>query len=321
MRQETKRMLTVTGLYALMPLLLILIPKLFAGAKLEAYGAAYNAYMVLMEFGVIALPALIWLLTPQGRPAAKDFWRAKPTGAILLVIPLAICAYFCVNGVTVAWFILLQQFGITQMPQTVPAPQSGAQMAIGLAVISLTPALCEEFFFRGVLQPALHRNVKPWMAIVLGGCLFALVHGQLIAMPAHMLLGIGLCLVAYWTRSVWYTALWHVMQNGIAVALSFFSENALQATGAADESMALLTQQPLLMLISAGSMILMFGVGAAVFLILLYFTTQKHRTQPVVCNAAEERAQGYAYAPLILAAAAILYLYVTGTMMLMGGGA
>ena len=320
MKQEGKRLLTTCALYALIPLLLILIPIIFAKAPMEAYGAKYNAYLLLTEFCVIALPAIIWLMTPQGREAAKDIWRDKPDASILLVIPLAVCAYFAVNGLTVMWFLLLNQFGITQMPETVPSPQNGAQLGLALMLIAASPALCEEFFFRGILQPALHRHMKPWLAIVLGGCMFGLVHGQIVALPAHVLLGITLCFVAYWTRSVWYTLLWHFIQNGIAVVIGYFSEAILEMSGGAEASAAMMVNDTLATLLSAGLMLVFFGTGALLFLALLLFVTHKRHKESKPVRAAD-KAPLWAYAPLLAAAGGIVYLYITGTMMLTGGGA
>ena len=320
MKQEGKRLLTTCVLYALIPLLLILIPEILIQSPMQAYGAAYNAYLLLTEFCVIALPAIIWLLTKQGREAAKDIWRDKPNASILLVVPLAVCAYFAVNGLTVMWFLLLNQFGIMQMPETVPSPQNGTQFFLALALVAASPALCEEFFFRGILQPALHRHMKPWLAIVLGGCLFGLVHGQIVAMPAHVLLGMALCFVAYWTRSVWYTLLWHFIQNGIAVVIGYFSEAILEMSGGADVSAAMMAEEPLVMLLSAGMMLVFFGMGALVFLALLLLATYKQHKENQPVRAAE-KAPLWAYAPMIAAVGGIVYLYITGTMMLMGGGA
>ena len=321
MKQETKRLLAVNALYALIPVLLLLIPRLFAKAELEAYSTGYNTYMVLVEFGVIVLPTLLYFLTPWGRSVARQFWAKKPGTSLLLMIPLAFCAYFAINGVTVVWFLILQALGATSMPQTIVAPQTGTQLGIGLAIIALSPALCEEFFFRGTLQPMLHRQMKPWPAILLGGCLFGLVHGQLAALPSHILLGVGLCLVAYWTRSIWYTVVWHVMQNGIAVVISYFSGAILQASESMTgmDSTAVMAEQPLLMLISAGSMIAMFGAGTALFLVLLWVTTRRQRMQPI--EHTEEKPQWLAWIPLVIAAGCIVYMYATSGISMMGGGA
>lgn len=321
MNRESRQLLAVNALYALIPVLLLIVPKLFAKAELAPYGAGYNAYMLLVEFGAIVLPALVWCCTPAGRPTARAFWAQKPGPGLLLVVPLAFCAYFAINGVTVLWSLLLGALGLNAIPQTVVPPQSGAQLAIGLLIIALWPALCEEYFFRGILQPALHRRLPPWAAIALGGCLFGLVHGQLAALPGHVLLGVGLCLVAYWTRSVWYTMLWHLIQNGIAMVISYYSGEILQASQSAAgmDASAMLAQQPLLMAMSATMLLLTFGAGAAACLALLWLTARRHREQPIPL--AEGKVHPLAWSPLLIAAGCIAYQYVSSGIAMWGGAA
>ena len=108
MNREAKKLLAVNCLYAVIPLLLMLIPLLFSGVEMEAYGPGYVLYMVGVEAGIIAVPALLYFLTPLGRSCAQDVFSQKPTSAILLMVPLAFCAYFFVNGVT-ACKIAIQQ--------------------------------------------------------------------------------------------------------------------------------------------------------------------------------------------------------------------
>lgn len=321
MNRESRQLLAVNALYALIPVLLLVVPALFGKAELTPYGAGYNAYMLLVEFGVIVLPALVWCCTPAGRPAVRAFWAQKPDAGLLLVVPLAFCAYFAINGVTVLWSLLLSALGLTAQPQTVVPPQSGAQLGVGLLIIALWPALCEEVFFRGILQPALHRRLPPWAAIALGGCLFGLVHGQLAALPGHVLLGVGLCLVAYWTRSVWYTALWHLIQNGIAMVISYFSGEILQASQSATsmDASAMMAQQPLLMAMSASMMLTVFGAGAAAFLALLWLTARGRKAQPI--PRAEGKVHPLAWSPLVVAAGCIVYQYVKSGIAMWGGGA
>ena len=321
MNRESRQLLAVNALYALIPVLLLIVPKLFAKAELAPYGAGYNAYMLLVEFGAIVLPALVWCYTPAGRPTARAFWAQRPGPGLLLVVPLAFCAYFAINGVTVLWSLLLGALGLNVIPQTVVPPQSGAQLGIGLLIIALWPALCEEYFFRGILQPALHRRLPPWAAIALGGCLFGLVHGQLAALPGHVLLGVGLCLVAYWTRSVWYTMLWHLIQNGIAMVISYYSGEILKASQSAAgmDASAMLAQQPLLMAMSATMLLLTFGAGAAACLALLWLTARRHREQPI--PRAECKVHPLAWSPLLIAAGCIAYQYVSSGIAMWGGAA
>ena len=322
MKPEARRLLAVNCLYALIPVLLLTLPHLMNKQAMEAYGARYSAYMVGLEFAVIALPTLIYFLTPWGRDLTKFFWAQRPTWAILLMVPLAFCAYFLVNGLTVAWLVVLNALGLEQVAQTVPIPQSLGQLGIAVLIIALSPALCEEFFFRGTLQPVLTRHMKPWAAIVLCGCLFGLIHGQLAALPGHVLLGVGLCLVAYLTRSIWYTVVWHFLQNAMAVGMGFLSPYLLRFLESAGqtqmEAADAIAQQPIAMLGSAIMLVTTFGTGTALFLVLLWLATRSHRKAPV--ERAAQRPPLLVWLPLLVALGCAVYLYVVSGMQMVGGG-
>ena len=319
MKQENRRMLAVTALYALIPLLLALVPELLAGVEMEAYGWGYSLYMVLMEFGVIVLPAFIWILTRKGREDMGGIWLKKPTAAILIMIPLALSAYFCMNGVSLIWLAVLEAFGLQQVPQNVPIPQNAAQLAVAVAVVAMCPAVCEEFFFRGVLQPVLHKHWKPWIAILVGGCMFGMVHGQLAALPAHVLLGVGICLVAYWTKSIWYTALWHVIQNATAVLLAYLM-NLMPVQEDAAAASADILQQPEMLLIMGGMMTIFFGIGMAIWLFVLFMATRRQRAAAALAVEKQPAPKLWAYAPLLAAVGCIVYFYATEIKLWLGGG-
>lgn len=316
MNREAKKLLAVNCLYAVIPLLLMLIPLLFSGVEMEAYGPGYVLYMVGVEAGIIAVPALLYFLTPLGRSSAQDVFSQKPTSAILLMVPLAFCAYFFVNGITACWMALLQALGLATVASNVAAPQGPAQLAAALFVIAAVPALCEEFFFRGVLLPSLLRRLRPGAAIVLGGCLFGLVHGDLSALPGHVLLGIGLCLVAYWTRSIWYVVVWHFLQNGIAVFITYFSGAMLEALGTAQSAAA--AQEPAFLFLGGVLLLIPFSVGTALFLALLWITTRSHRSAPL--PRAEGRAPVWVWAPVLVALLCAACLYALSGVQMAGGG-
>ena len=319
MNRDARKLLVVNALYALIPLLLAGLPLLFSGMAMEAYGPGYALYMIGMEAGIIALPVLLFFRTSLGREVQSEgFWQ-RPKSALLLVLPLALCAYFFVNGVTACWLALLQALGLSQAAAAVPSPQTPGELAVALLVVAVVPALSEEFFFRGVLLPRLARHFSPAAAILLGGALFALVHGDLASLPGHLLLGAGLALAAYWTRSIWYTALWHFLQNGIAVLILYVSPRLLELTaGAQTAQSAALAEEPL-MLLAGGLMLLVpFGLGTALFLFLLWLTTKEHRPLPL--PRAEGRLPGPAFAPLGAGLLCALLLYVLSGLQMAGVG-
>ena len=258
----------------------MLIPLLFSGVEMEVYGPGYVLYMVGVEAGIIAVPALLYFLTPLGRSSAQDVFSQKPTSAILLMVPLAFCAYFFVNGVTACWMALLQAHHERRQRRFHP------------------------------------RRLRPGAAIVLGGCLFGLVHGDLSALPGHVLLGIGLCLVAYWTRSIWYVVVWHFLQNGIAVLITYFSGAMLEALGTAQSAAA--AQEPAFLFLGGVLFLIPFSVGTALFLALLWITTRSHRSAPL--PRAEGRAPVWVWAPVFVALLCAACLYALSGVQMAGGG-
>src|SRR5262249_26825209 len=97
---------------------------------------------------------------------------------------------------------------------------------LGLVIMGLLPALCEETLFRGGLQNFLTRwTQKPWLAILIVSILFSAVHFSFYGFLPRMFLGIVLGLIYYYTGSLWLSVLAHFFNNAIAVSQFYFSNN------------------------------------------------------------------------------------------------
>jgi sodium transport system permease protein len=96
-------------------------------------------------------------------------------------------------------------------------------------VIGLTPALCEEFFFRGLVLSGLKR----WGmvgAVCTSGLLFGLAHSSIYRLLPTLVLGLLLGYAVWRTRSIVTSILIHVLNNGLVatlVALSGFQPGSL----------------------------------------------------------------------------------------------
>jgi uncharacterized protein len=88
------------------------------------------------------------------------------------------------------------------------------------AAVCLTPAICEEFLFRGYLQGTLSRRMRsPWSWLLTGTC-FALVHQNYLGLGALLVIGIYLAFVFDSSGSIWPGALVHLCYNGAVIVLS-----------------------------------------------------------------------------------------------------
>jgi membrane protease YdiL (CAAX protease family) len=89
-----------------------------------------------------------------------------------------------------------------------------------VAAICVTPALCEEFLFRGYFQGTLCRGMKsPWSWLLTGSC-FALVHQNYIGLGALLVIGIYLAFVFDASGSIWPGMLVHFCYNGAVLLVS-----------------------------------------------------------------------------------------------------
>ena len=86
-----------------------------------------------------------------------------------------------------------------------------------LLAIAITPAVCEEFLFRGYVLSAFNRPGRNTIAVVISAVAFGAVH----IIPQQVfyatLLGLVLGLLAIRTRSIWPGLLFHLTFNAISV--------------------------------------------------------------------------------------------------------
>jgi membrane protease YdiL (CAAX protease family) len=303
--ERSKKVLLVNSAYALSAFVLFafalltrlmysIVPEL-AGTANEAlsgesvYGPLFSLSLVVSEFVTVALPALLLLCFKPVRQMMKGrAWR-RFNPSLWLIFPLAFGCYFAVTGLTLLWVSLLGALGLSLPEQGVPIPGGAADLLVGALVVGLFPALCEEFLFRGLMQGA-YKAARPVAAIALTGCLFALLHGQIVALPGHLFLGIALCLSVYFTRSVWAGVIFHTIHNSMALGVSMAAQKLNELAGAALEGFETTAAElgsPQLLLSGAGFFVFFGGIAAA-FFVALYFAGRhflQRENWPLHCGA------------------------------------
>jgi sodium transport system permease protein len=101
-----------------------------------------------------------------------------------------------------------------------------------LVAITITPALCEEFAFRGLILSGLLRRFSPIVAIVMSAAMFAFMHVSLVRFLPTFVVGLALGFVAYRTRSLWPGMLAHGIYNLTLIVLSQREGAVLAPAGA-----------------------------------------------------------------------------------------
>lgn len=95
--------------------------------------------------------------------------------------------------------------------------------------IALIPAVCEEVFFRGVIQRFAHTWLKKaWLSIAVSALLFGFFHASVYQMLPIMLAGAVLAWVYHITSSLWLNILLHLIFNGLQVILAYYAASSPQ---------------------------------------------------------------------------------------------
>ena len=89
-------------------------------------------------------------------------------------------------------------------------------------VIALTPALCEEILFRGIVLNST-RQWRTGSAILLNGVLFGAMHMSLANLPALSIMGAYMAFIVWRSGSIFQSCLVHFINNSLAVLMLHYS--------------------------------------------------------------------------------------------------
>lgn len=141
----------------------------------------------------------------------------------LLLIPLAVCvdkiAQF-INVVSQLFTPNLVGSHMTELILRYPLPAA-------FFVIAVMPAVCEELIFRGILYRN-YRKYKVWIAVVLSGFLFGIMHMNLNQFFYAFALGLAFALVNEITGSFLPSVFLHLYVNGRSVVVLYTAVNYLE---------------------------------------------------------------------------------------------
>lgn len=210
------------------------------------------------------------------------------TQLIILLVPLAVVLYtkkdirmtygFCNTGAVSfvgAFFVILGMYPIniavsygviSLFPQsadnvvtTFSSIMDGNVVSVFL-VIALTPAICEEMLFRGLIYNAMKARYRVSVAIGIVAVLFGIYHMSLVKFIPTGLLGLMLCYVAYKTGSIYPSMMMHFINNALSVVVSYYPEKVEKIFPILyRESMSISDA-----LLLGGSGVVLLGIGGAV---------------------------------------------------------
>ena len=112
----------------------------------------------------------------------------------------------------------------TENMETVFSDLFESNVVAAFLVIAVTPAVCEEMLFRGVIMRSMKAKYRASSAIAITAVLFGLYHMSLVKFIPTGFIGLLLCLVAWKADSIYPAMLMHFINNAISVIVSYYPE-------------------------------------------------------------------------------------------------
>lgn len=204
---------------------------------------------------------------PQWPKLAGTFVMWLGTYLFTLLVTL-IVAFFFPNQVMGA------SEGINYLINNIP-------VLLGMMIIALTPAICEEIAFRGALLSCFRGAKSKWTGIIIVSLFFGACHGSIWRMIPTAMLGVAMGYILLETENMIYNMLFHFINNAVPVLMLGAMTAFLELFGGEDiwdmaESME--TTGDIRMPLASVGMYMMLAGGAP----LLIYTGRYllHRGQP-----------------------------------------
>lgn len=309
---------TASVLFSGIAFLLALFLIYIIGFAYQLFFPDMNMYLfvslnTLLSAGLVS--ALYVALISKGR----GFRFTSPGLSALMLLPMAVVGYFAIIAATVSWTLLLQSLGADKFISATEEliPTTGKALLISLLVVGVFPGICEEALFRGAMLPALESTWKkgPWPAIIVSGVTFGAMHGSLVGLPGHLLLGVLLGYLCWESRSIFVPMIYHTLHNSMAMVLSYGMQKVVDLTAEASSMISLdemLMDNPAMLSVGIHIYNLIAIVAAAAFIGLLLLWRKRRRIELAKCPVSAEsqavspnaphyeRAAGYAFIPLYI---------------------
>jgi sodium transport system permease protein len=193
-----------------------------AGTALQArFGEGGLLYS---EWGLLLLPAILFVALGPFDPRRTLALRAPSprglAGALLVAlggIPLG----WALGYVQLRWLIHVPRELFTGLQKLTTATDLPRFLWL-LLLVAVTPAVCEESVFRGVLMQGLAREERMWRTVGVTALVFGAFHlsGETaIRFLPTAWIGLLMGMVVWRTRSIYASMLMHFVNNGLAVVV------------------------------------------------------------------------------------------------------
>lgn len=217
------------------------------------YISSFKILLVAQQIGLFLAPAVLLSIVERKRLPKFYGMKAPKVNLLLLVAILSIC-WMPLMAFANEWnqkmvfpeflkgverWMREMENSATKATEAILKMNNPVALFVNLLVIAVTPAICEEFIFRGAVQRIIFRlKSNPHVAIWLSAAIFSAIHFQFYGFLPRLLLGAAFGYVYFWTGSIWYAVFAHFLNNAYAVSVAYYLQvNNQSYTNAEDIQM------------------------------------------------------------------------------------
>ena len=208
---------TVSDVWFVAALTIVLV--LYAGSMLQLkFGLAgvFGTQLI-----ILLVPLAVVLYTKKDIGLTYGFHK---TGAVSFLGALfVILGMYPINIIMSYVLISLFPQSADNVVTTFSAIMDGNIVGVFL-VMAVTPAVCEEMMFRGLIYNSMKARYRVSVALGVVAVLFGIYHMSLVKFIPTGLLGLVLCYVAYKTGSIYPSMMMHFINNALSVIVSYYPE-------------------------------------------------------------------------------------------------
>lgn len=195
-----------------------------------------NIFLVItvLQLIIFALPCMLYYFL-KGRRLSTPMYISPVKPGHLIFIASAVASLVTGNMLIKFFYYLFTgeaSSGGTYFASVVETSAADTSTAMLLTALVFVPAVCEEFFFRGVVL-AEYRQFGSFNAVMFSSLCFAMLHFSIENLPLYLFSGIMLGLVCSVCRSIFASIVLHMVSNAMSIYLSdLFIRVTIQKSGA-----------------------------------------------------------------------------------------
>ena len=201
---------------ALSTFAIALVLAFYASLAIEHRGML--TALLVTQYGFFLLPAVAVVLGLGYSARETLSLRLPPWQGVVAALLAGACSWLAIGGIVMRIApppdTLVKALERLLMLGDQPMP-----LWVVILAVAVTPAVCEELFFRGVVLSGL-RSLGKWPAVTISALLFALAHASIYRLLPTLALGIMLGYLVWKTGSIVTSMILHALNNGVIAALS-----------------------------------------------------------------------------------------------------